>query len=331
MSTTRREFLKDAAVGTAGLAVADSLSPWAAAAASKYGHYVHNLVYKKGTGGPGCADYITRMNGKDLNDRETNFAFGYYSKVGAWDTSDPGGHTHPFDECLVFAGLEPKDPNYLGAEVEISLGQENEKYVINIPSIVCVPKGLPHGSIVTKKVEKPFAHYSIGLAADYKAAKVAARSAAPSSSNKYAHLIKKMSATGMPGQTKVGPGNADWLSWPKSKDLEGFIVNFTWGFYTGLGNWHNIPGFDPHVHEGDEFLVYVGLDPQNPNQLNAEITQMLGKEEEPHDIKAPLVIVCPAMFTHAPIITKKVDKAYGFFLIRRDTGVNYSPPKKKSA
>ncbi len=331
MSTTRREFLKDVAVGSAGLAVADSLSPWAVAAKTKYGHYVHNLVYKKGQGGPGCADYITRMNGKDLNGRETNFAFGYYSKVGAWDTSDAGGHTHPFDECLVFAGLEPKDPNYLGAEVEISLGQENEKYVLNIPSIVCVPKGLPHGPIVTKKVEKPFAHYSIGLAADYNATKVSTRAAAPPSSNKYAHLIKKMSATGMPEQTKIGPGNADWLSWPKSKDLEGFIVNFTWGFYTGLGNWHNIPGFDPHVHEGDEFLVYVSLDAKNPNKLYAEITQMLGKEEEPHDIKAPLVIVCPAMFTHAPIITKKVDKAYGFFLIRRDTGVNYSPPKKKSA
>jgi hypothetical protein len=331
MSTTRRDFLKDVAVGTAGLAVADSLSPWATAADGKYGHYVHNLTYQKGQGGPGCADYITRMNGKDLNDRETNFAFGYYSKVGAWDTADSGGHTHPFDECLVFAGLEPKDPNYLGAEVEISLGQENEKYVINIPSIVCVPKGLPHGPIVTKKVEKPFAHYSIGLAADYQVTKAPARAAAPSSSNQYAHLIKKMSATGMPDQTKVGPGNADWLSWPKSKDLEGFIVNFTWGFYNGLGNWHNIPGFDPHVHEGDEFLVYVGLDPKNPNQLNAEITQMLGKEEEPHDIKAPLVIVCPAMFTHAPIITKKVNKTYGFFLIRRDTGAFYSPPKKKEA
>ncbi len=115
---------------------------------------------------------------------------------------------------------------------------------------------------------------------------------------------------------------------PKNKDLEGFIVNFTWGFYSGLGNWHNIPGFDPHVHEGDEFLVYVGLDARNPNRLGAVVEQHMGKEEETHVVDAPLVIVCPAMFTHAPIITRKVDRPYGFFLIRRDTGEYYSPKEK---
>jgi hypothetical protein len=35
-----------------------------------------------------------------------------------------------------------------------------------------------------------------------------------------------------------------------------------------------------------------------------------------------------AMFTHAPIITKKVEKPYVFFLIRRDSGEIYSPDKK---
>ena len=150
---------------------------------------------------------------------------------------------------MVFAGLEPKDPNYLGAEIEIALGPNYEKHVIDVPSIVCVPKGLPHGPIVTRKVEKPFAHYAIGLARNYNATKLPGKSAGTSSKNEYGHLIKLMSATGMPEQTKIGSGNADWLTWPKSKDLEGFIVNFTWGFYSGLGNWHDIPGFDPHVHE----------------------------------------------------------------------------------
>jgi hypothetical protein len=328
MSTTRREFLKDIAVGAVGLAGAGSLDLWAAD--TKYGHYVHKFVYKKGQGGPGDADYFVRMNGKDLNGRNTNFSFGYYSKVGARNTAETGGHVHPFDECLVFAGLEPKDPNYLGAEIEMSLGKEYEKYVIDVPSIVCVPRNLPHGPIATIKVEKPFAHYSIGLAGDYQTTKLPAKAAATLSKNAYAHLIKKMSATSMGNQTKIGPGNADWLTWPKSKDLEGFIVNFTWGFYTGLGNWHNIPGFDPHVHEGDEFLVYVGLDAKNPNQLGAEVELHMGKEEEIHMVNTPLVIVCPSMFTHAPVITKKVDKPYAFFLIRTDTGETYSP-KKKSA
>jgi len=323
MSTTRREFVKGAVAGAAGLAAAGSLDLWAAEL--KYNYYAHKLVYKKGKGGPGCADYIVRMNGKDLNDRETNFEFGYYSKIGAWGGTD--AQMHPYDTCLAFAGLEPKDPNYLGAEIEISLGKEFEKHVIDVPSFVCIPKNLPYGPIATKKVEKPFAHYSIGLARDYVTTKYSGKPAAASSQNQYGHLIKKMSATASPGANKIGPGNADWLSWPKSKDLEGFIVNFTWGFYSGLGGWHNIPGFDPHVHEGDEFLVFVGLDAKSPNYLGAEIDQYLGKEEEIHKVTGPMVFVCPAMFTHAPVVTKKVDKTYGFFLIRRDTGERYSPDK----
>jgi hypothetical protein len=330
MRTTRRDFVKGVTGGAAAMAMVGSFNPWASAAALKYDEYFHNFVYKKGSGGPGAADYYFRMNGKDLNNRNTNFSFGYYSKVGAWNTAEPGGHSHPFNECLVFAGLEPKDPNYLGAEIEISLGKDYEKHVINVPSIVCVPKDLPHGPIVTTKVEKPFAHYSIGLAGDYVVNKLP-KPAGTSSKNEYGHLIKLMSATGMAGQTKVGPGNADWLSWPKSKDLEGFIVNFTWGFYNGLGNWHSIPGFDPHVHEGDEFLCYVGLDPKRPEYLGADIEFHMGKEEEVHWVKVPLVTVCPSMFTHAPIITQKVDKTYAFFLIRTDTGATYSPTKKKPA
>ncbi len=329
MNITRRDFVKNMFVGAAGISIAGSLDPWAAAAEKNYDHYFHKFVYNKGTGGPGAADYFFRMNGSDLNDTNTNFSFGYYSKVGAWDAEQPGGCTHPYNECLVFAGLEPKDPNYLGAEIEISLGKDYEKHVINVPSIVCVPKGLAHGPIITRKVERPFAHYSIGLARDYEVTNLPEKPSGASSKNEYGHLIKLMSSTGMPEANKVGPGNADWLTWPKSKDLEGFIVNFTWGFYSGLGNWHNIPGFDPHVHEGDEFLCYVGLDPKRPDYLGAEIEFHMGKEEKIHMINSPLVTVCPAMFTHAPIITHKVDQTYVFFLIRRDTGEFYSPKKKE--
>jgi hypothetical protein len=333
MSATRREFVKGVAVGTAGFAVLGSLRGLAAISESKYGHYCHPFYYSVGLNGPGDADYFVSMDRNNLNGTNTNFTFGYYSKVGAWD-KDSDARVHPYDTCLVFAGLEPKDPNYLGAEIEICLGEEFEKHVIDVPSIVCIPRNLPYGPIATRKVEKPFAHYSIGLDGDYEVKKLPGKPSAASSGNKYAHLIKKMSATGQPGANKIGPGNADWLSWPKSKDLEGFIVNFTWGFYSGLGGWHDIPGFDPHVHEGDEFLVFVSLDAKNPYELGAVIEQHLGKEQEIHRVTVPQVIVCPEMFTHAPVYTKKVDRTYGFFLIRRDTGERYSPgktPVKKPA
>ncbi len=322
-STTRRGFVKEVALGTAGVAFAGSLGTWPAAVAQtkKYQHFVKKLVFTKGTGGPGSADNIVRMAGKDLEGLNTNFSFGYYSKVGDWGTPNSGGYVNPYDTCLVFAGLDPNNIDYLGAEIEISLGKDYEKHVIDVPSVVCIPKMLPYGPITTKKVEKPFAHYLIGLDGEVQTTLIPTRSTSSYTTEaKYGHLIKKLSDSVMKNVQKMtGPGNADILSWPKTKQLEGFIVNFTWGFYNGLGNWHT-DKMDPHTHEGDEFLVFVGLDPKKPDYLGAEVDMYMGKEQEIHVLEDPCVVICPGDFVHAPVITKKVDQTYVFFLIRRDTG-----------
>jgi hypothetical protein len=331
-SISRREFVRDAGVGVAGATFAGSLGPLPAAAAeTKYGHFIKKFVFHKGEGGPGKADYIFHMTTQDLEWRNTNFSFGYYSKVGAYNNEV---HAHPYDSCLAFQGIHPDKPNYLGAEIEISLGKECEKYVFNSPTVVCVPKNLPHGPIVARKVDTPYVHYDIGLSGPYlyTSSPAPAESAETSSKGQYAHLIKKMELHSQTAMSKTMPGNADDIAWPRSKDLEGFIVNFTWGFYRGLGPWH--PGSaDPHIHMGDEFLCYVGLDPARPEYLGAVIDQYMGedsrsgKQQEVFPIDFPGVAICPAGFPHAPAVTKKVDKTYAFFLIRRDTGERVSPNK----
>jgi hypothetical protein len=329
-STTRREFVKDVAVGAAGLAVAGSLGTLTAAAdETKYKQYVHKLVYKKGRAGPGSADAVYEVTSKELNGRNTNYSFGYYSKVGAYGNA---GLVHPYDTCLAFVSLDPAKPDYLGAEIEVPLGKGFEKHVFDVPTIVCVPQNTPYGPIVARKVEKVYAHYAIGLAGEYKATKVPVPSKA-AETNEYGNLVKKLSAFAMGDVTKMtGPGNAFWIAWPRSKALEGFMVNFCWGFYNGIGNWHR-EGFDPHVHVGDEFLNFVGLDPKKPNYLGATLDMHMGedartgKKQEVYPFDTPTVIVCPAGFKHAPIITTKVDKTFSFFLIRTDTGVPPTPNK----
>ena len=163
MKATRREFVKNVIAGTAGLSIAGALDPWAAAAEGKYDQYFHKFVYKKGTNGPGDADYFFRMEGRDLNNTNTNFSFGYYSKVGAWNTDQPGGCTHPYNECLVFAGLEPKDPGYLGAEIEIALGPDYEKHVIDVPlDCLCSRRSAarPHSNQESREAFCPLRHRS---------------------------------------------------------------------------------------------------------------------------------------------------------------------------
>jgi len=343
---TRREFVRDVALASTAAAIVPSLAarptPYAQ---RKYDQIFKKLIFKKPTGnvGPGSADNLVHLSGSDMEGSDTNFSFGYYSKVGPWTREGSGAIAHPYDTVLMFFGLDPKIPDYLGAEIEISLGEENEKHVINVPSVVCVPKNMLYGPIVTRKVEKPFANYTVGLSSQYRtrteySIPYQISSTTPTERpTRYGHLAKKLS---LPHEGKrreastQGPGNADTIAWPRGAQLENFMVNCSWGFYSGLGNWHG-QDRDPHMHLGDELLVFVGLDASRPQYLGAQIDyyngedSRSGKQQEMVTVDVPTCVVCLAGQLHAPLITKRVDKTYGFFLIRRDLGSKTNPNKTR--
>jgi hypothetical protein len=76
-------------------------------------------------------------------------------------------HSHDFDEFLCFCSADPENAFDLGGEVELSLGKEGEKYVINTGTIVAVPKGLVHGPLNFTKVKKPMMFSIIYLSPEY--------------------------------------------------------------------------------------------------------------------------------------------------------------------
>lgn len=76
-----------------------------------------------------------------------------------------GAHTHDFDEVLCFFGTDLQDPYKLNAEVEFWLG--DEEHIIAQSAIVFIPKGLSHGPLVYRKVDKPMFIFSSGPGAMY--------------------------------------------------------------------------------------------------------------------------------------------------------------------
>jgi hypothetical protein len=286
------------------------------------------------------------MESKDLEGFNAHISYGFIKEPGSFHPRE-GALIHPFDECLIFAGIDNTDIRYLGAEVSIELGEEREEHVFTKPSVVLIPKGTPHGPATVKKVEKPIVHYTIGLAPDYKATTIAPASLPPKSAgSKHAHLVKPLvthvggSGSGMgyekgvdsegvmrPTQRRqsanplidtnqvgqIGPGNADQLVWLFGPNLEGMAVNFTWGFYTQAGKWHR--GGEAHTHPEEEVLVYVGLDPEDINFMGAELELGMGPDYERHIFNKPTVAICPQGFPHLPLITRWVDKPYSFFVI----------------
>jgi hypothetical protein len=67
---------------------------------------------------------------------------------------------------MIFMGVDPNNSEDLGAEVEIDLGKEHERYFIDKPSVVLCPEGLPHSPIITRWVDRPFAFILIDMAGE---------------------------------------------------------------------------------------------------------------------------------------------------------------------
>lgn len=280
------------------------------------------------------------MEAKDLEGFNAHFSYGFLKQSC---TCHPvkGMIVHPFDEILLFAGIDNvKAFEYLGAEISIELGEEREEHVFNKPYVVVIPKGTPHGGVKVRSIEQPVVHYTIGLSPEYKGTPVT--QGLPSSvtkGSKYMHLMKPLNNYMSPASLRdvmkdpeamkkvmaanphfnpeqvglIGPGNADSLIWLYGDQVENLEVNFTWGYYTQCGKWHR--GGEAHTHPEEEILVFVGLDPDNINYLGAELELGMGKDYERHIFNKPTVAICPKGFPHLPLITRWVDKPYGFFVI----------------
>lgn len=273
------------------------------------------------------------MEAKDLEGFNAHFSLRFIKSPTGPSHPLEGAIVHPFDELMVFetAG-NTKDILHFDAEISVELGAEREEYVFKEPTVVLIPRGTPHGSFKVRKIKKPIVHYSIGLGPAYSASP-ATWAAAPSKGTKYSKYVKKMVTavekkavgSGMgyesvigrdgimrPAKFGVGPGNGDEIVWLYGPDLEGFNINFTWGLYSQCGKWHRAG--EAHYHPEAEVLCFVGLDPDKLDYLGAELEFALGKDAERQVFNTPTAVVCPGGFPHLPLITRWVDKPYGFFV-----------------
>lgn len=78
----------------------------------------------------------------------------------------PGGpqpHKHDYLELLVYLGTNPDDPDELGGEIDLWLGEDEElgKITLTTSSSILIPPGLAHLPIFYKYVYRPIVHVLI--------------------------------------------------------------------------------------------------------------------------------------------------------------------------
>ncbi len=64
-------------------------------------------------------------------------------------------HAHDVDELFFIFGGNPQNYFEFGAEIEIMMGKEQERHIVDKTTIIYIPKGVIHCPITTLRVDKP--------------------------------------------------------------------------------------------------------------------------------------------------------------------------------
>ena len=134
----------------------------------QYDHLVRTMPIKSGPAGAG-AKQLMSLSGAELEGLPVNVTMGLYDKPAGW-APGTGVHAHPYNEALVFFGHDVNTMGYLGAEISIELGPEHERHTFDVPTVVSLPKGLPHSPVACSRVDKPYGMVQVGLGVRYSSA-----------------------------------------------------------------------------------------------------------------------------------------------------------------
>jgi hypothetical protein len=226
---------------------------------------------------------------------------------------DDEPEVNEFDQFMLFASSNIDDYSEFQAQVELPLGKEKKKQIINEPQFVYIPQGLVHGPVKFKNIKKPIVFMNIYLSPKYSKKWVP--------SDDYGKYLAKpiiMKAGGIMGRTNnIGPGgvmgryqlipqSGAMMAWCKALGLEG---NICMGYNT---NKYPSIGFEPrHYHRNfDQWLILLGGDPLNVEDFDAEVQQYFGEENGREILDSTSVTHMPPGLIHYSTDVRIVKKPF---------------------
>jgi hypothetical protein len=234
-------------------------------------------------------------------------------------------------ELLCFIGGNPKNINDLGAEVSVTLGDLNEEHIINSATVVSIPPGMKYGPITMKKYTKPFVLLRICTSKEYEA-KMALKG------EEYTNRLKAMKE----GRPSAPEGNRYWMNIGRGPFYiaaePGWEGTSIWAHHNEYRNgttlgYHCITSRyyvdKNHGHDFHELLCFLGGDPQNINDLGAEVSIKLGDELEEHVFNTAGIISMPPGLKHCPLEVRNVKKPVVFLEVSLTDTFGQAAEKKK--
>ncbi len=218
-------------------------------------------------------------------------------------------HQHDFAELIGFIGGDQKTPRDLGGEIEIRLG--NRDYFLNKSGLVFIPKGLTHCPIRFKKIGRPILWFTASPNGMYRRTEVTSTES-ELRANKYnvvdtpVDLSRYIITDMKPGLEFAKPpqdlppdaSSMTRLLWLDNEMASGaFYMECVW-----YGKGEGMGGPDPHMHDFDEVLGFIGTNRQNPRDLGGTVELWLDNEK--HILRKSCLVFIPRGLKHCPMILK---------------------------
>ena len=200
------------------------------------------------------------------------------------------------DQFLLFSPGNIEDPKSFDAEIEYSIGGKGKKLLINEPTLIYIPKGTKHGLVNFKKIKKPIAFLSYFLSPEFSTAWVApdeskyvahlnkpAIAPPPKKGNHPLHAVEATSGSGVPFRyiAQTPPKGINYMLWPSDF---GWPAKVSPAYFTAYyRDWF----FQEPVHahrQSHQISMFIGSNPLNIEDFDAEIDVWMGKEFERHII-----------------------------------------------
>jgi hypothetical protein len=214
-------------------------------------------------------------------------------------------HIHDYDEILLHWGGNPEKPQNLGAEIELQIG--GQPIVFNTTTCIFIPRGIPHGPLTWKKFSLPHVQMSLMLGTGIlpmEGKLTKEMQLEPNAFDYEQYVVRSPIREAGRGYYKSGRQSPTMTYMSEDQvNSAKYYLEFGW-------IWDIVePNIGEMVHDRvDEIVIHLGGDPQNPEDLGADLEIGIGGEL--FTVNSSSAAFIPKGVRHGPLTWKKVRKPH---------------------
>jgi hypothetical protein len=215
-------------------------------------------------------------------------------------------HGHDYDEIVLHWGSDPHAPQVLGGEIEFYVG--GQPVIFNTTTAFYIPKGTMHGPVIWKKFSRPHMQMAImcgtGTAAEAwgESGIAEAKQALPRKKENFDYEQYAVRSPMREAGAEFTAGRTSpTMTYMSSVQVPGVKYYIEMGWTFGMPVSKITGGAMPEmVHDNyDEIVLHIGGDPDNPEDLGADIEFCVGGQPLRFNTTSALFI--PRGLRHGPL------------------------------